>query len=91
MIISLLRRYQDNTGKLNTTEASKALAEKAELLSNDKDYLSPFSKKARENQLNYIGGKPDDITIIVAQIYLKEQNESKMIKTENNLNYQLQD
>ncbi len=91
MIITLLRRYQDSTGKLNTVEASKALAEKAELLSNDKDYLSPFSKKARENQLNYTGGKPDDITIIVAQLNLKEQNGSKMIRTDNNFKYQIQD
>ena len=54
--------------KLNTNDTAKALATEAELFSNDKSYLSPFSKKARENNLSYTGGKPDDITIIVAQI-----------------------
>ncbi len=42
-------------------------------------------------QLNYTGGKPDDITIIVAQLNLKEQNGSKMIRTDNNFKYQIQD
>jgi len=30
--------------------------------------MSPFAKGARENYYDYIGGKPDDITVIVAQI-----------------------
>lgn len=79
MILTLLRRYQDSGGKINTLESSKALAEEAERLSKDKEYLSPFSKKARENQLNYTGGKPDDITIIVAQINLQEQVRSELV------------
>ena len=57
-----------NGNKLNANDASQILASEAEILSNDKKYLSPFSKKARENNITYTGGKPDDITIIVAQI-----------------------
>ncbi len=30
--------------------------------------MSPFAKKAKENNFYYIGGKPDDITVIVSQI-----------------------
>ena len=39
------------------------LAEKAGGL---KDYRSPFAKNAQEQGLRYVGGKKDDITVIVA-------------------------
>ena len=48
---------------------ARALAEKALEKSTDQTYFSPFAKSALEmiNQ-KYIGGKPDDITVIVAQV-----------------------
>jgi protein phosphatase PTC7 len=33
-----------------------------------KDYDSPFAKNGREAGRNYPGGKPDDITVVVAQV-----------------------
>jgi hypothetical protein len=30
--------------------------------------MSPFAKKAKENNYFYLGGKPDDITVIVSQL-----------------------
>ena len=30
--------------------------------------MSPFEKKAKENNYFYLGGKPDDITVIVSQL-----------------------
>ena len=68
-IVTILYKYI-NGSKLNTDDSAKALANEAEILSKDKGYLSPFSKKAREHNFHYTGGKPDDITIIVAQINL---------------------
>jgi hypothetical protein len=45
------------------------MVSKAEQLSYDKKYLSPFAKKARENKFKkFVGGKPDDITVVAAQI-----------------------
>ncbi len=42
------------------------------------NYLSPFAKKAQEiKKYNYIGGKKDDITVIVAQIEMLSQNNLK--------------
>lgn len=77
-IVAILNKNINST-KLNTNEAAKALAAEAEIKSKDKCYLSPFSKKAREHNFNYTGGKPDDITIIVAQIqYDKEQKDKKV-------------
>ncbi len=30
--------------------------------------MSPFGKRAYENYIDHMSGKPDDITVIVAQI-----------------------
>jgi protein phosphatase PTC7 len=49
---------------------AKVLTEEAFEKSNDKNYFSPFAKKAQDNKRYYLGGKPDDITIIVAQVTL---------------------
>jgi hypothetical protein len=35
------------------------------------DYKSPFSKGAEEAGIRHLGGKPDDITVIVAQVDFK--------------------
>ena len=32
------------------------------------DYLSPFAKLAQKNFYDFIGGKIDDITVVVAQV-----------------------
>jgi len=49
-------------------DLSKILAREAYEKSNDKNYFSPFAKKAQENKKYYLGGKPDDITIIVGLV-----------------------
>ena len=46
--------------------AANCIAEKAESMSNVKDYDSPFASHARESGRNHLGGKQDDITVIVA-------------------------
>jgi hypothetical protein len=60
------------------------MAQDAETLSNDKNYYSPFAQKARKSNVFYMGGKPDDISVIVAQVVVKEGNaqlsESLVIK-----------
>ena len=49
---------------------TECLARKAESLSFDKTYDSPFAVNARKAGRNHPGGKKDDITVIVAQIKL---------------------
>jgi protein phosphatase PTC7 len=71
-----------NSVKINTKEFAKILSKIAEDLSYKNDYLSPFVKRAQEYNKNYKklrGGKPDDITVIVAQISENEdaRNEDK--------------
>jgi hypothetical protein len=55
---------------LKPEELAKELVEEAYEKSNNKNYFSPFAKKAQENKKFYLGGKPDDITIIVAFVTL---------------------
>lgn len=60
-----------NSITINTIDFAKLLSEKAEELSYKIDYFSPFARRALEYNKNYKklrGGKPDDITVIVAQI-----------------------
>jgi hypothetical protein len=38
----------------------------------DKNYQSPFAIKAKQNRMRYRGGKPDDITVIVAQLEINK-------------------
>jgi protein phosphatase PTC7 len=56
---------------INTIDFAKLLSQKAEEFSYKIDYFSPFARRALEHNKNYKkfrGGKPDDITVIVAQI-----------------------
>ncbi len=60
-----------NSITINTIDFAKYLSEKAEELSYKIDYFSPFARRALEYNKNVKklrGGKPDDITVIVAQI-----------------------
>ncbi len=62
--------------EINTQILSQNISKRAEFLSKDKKYLSPFTKKARENKYkNLIGGKPDDITVVAAQIFYRSYEE----------------
>ena len=48
--------------------AADCIATKADTLSNDKQHFSPFAKQAVEAKKEHImGGKPDDITVVVGQ------------------------
>ncbi len=52
--------------------AAKNIANFAFELAKDPAYMSPFAISAIENNLQYIGGKPDDITVIVSRVSKSE-------------------
>lgn len=52
---------------------SEVLAEAAYQVSIDPKSNSKFALKARKNQINFKGGKKDDITVIVAQVELANE------------------
>ena len=55
---------------------AEKIAKLAEEKSREINYESPFTKKAKEyGYFNFKGGKKDDITVIVSQILMDEDNE----------------
>lgn len=63
---------RDSDNILDPSLVAEIIAKEAEKFSYNQGYISPFAKSARENFFDYAGGKPDDITVIVAQIILSE-------------------
>jgi protein phosphatase PTC7 len=57
---------RDRDDILDPQLVADVIAKEAERYSHRHDYLSPFGKSARAHFLDYPGGKPDDITVIVA-------------------------
>ena len=59
---------------------AEIIATEAEKFSRNQGYMSPFAKAAREAFHDYYGGKPDDITVAVAQVKLapKETERTKI-------------
>jgi protein phosphatase PTC7 len=53
---------------------AEVIAKEAEKYSYRTSYMSPFAESARAHNYDYVGGKPDDITVIVAQIQLKPKD-----------------
>jgi protein phosphatase PTC7 len=68
-----------NTLNIDTNYLSKIISQRAEELSRDVNHYSPFARKAIENKYrNFSGGKPDDITVIVAQILNEDRNKGNI-------------
>lgn len=53
---------------LNAEYTATCIAKKAEKVSTDSLYDSPYAKHARDYNKSEPGGKVDDITVIVAQV-----------------------
>ena len=72
-IIDVIQGHLSTDGRIkDTKKAAEAIAFLAEEKSLNKDYLSPFAKKAKQHGYRYKGGKPDDITVVVAQLSSSE-------------------
>lgn len=66
MIVDYISKYKDHKDASRVT--AKNIAEKAHELSFDPDYLSPFAFSAIDAGIDIRGGKPDDITVLVATV-----------------------
>ena len=71
-IIGCLTKAAD-AASFDTEQASTCIAKTAEMMSFRKEYDSPFAKNAREAGRNHPGGKPDDITVIVAEVVNRKE------------------
>mmetsp|Transcript_32732 Transcript_32732/g.31964 ORF Transcript_32732/g.31964 Transcript_32732/m.31964 type:complete len:134 (+) Transcript_32732:45-446(+) len=65
-VVEVLRPFiRDTDTLLDPQLVAEMIAKTAENLSNQNSYLSPFAKSARDHFYDFVGGKPDDITVIV--------------------------
>jgi hypothetical protein len=58
----------DKYNNCSAEDIAKEISDLAYHNSKLRDFDSPFAKKALDNDKKYIGGKQDDITVIVAQV-----------------------
>jgi protein phosphatase PTC7 len=66
-IIDLIRPFiRDSDDILDPQIVAEIIAKEAERWSHNQNYTSPFGKSAREHFYDYRGGKPDDVTVLVA-------------------------
>lgn len=64
----------DFTDLASVQGACNALALEARRLAFDDQFMSPFAKKAQHFGYHHCGGKPDDITVLLAVVTKEEQN-----------------
>lgn len=84
-IIELIRPFlRDREDILDPSLVAEIIAKEAERYSNMPHYVSPFAKGARAHFYEYVGGKPDDISVIVAQVCLADQREEGTRPLEGN-------
>lgn len=65
--------WDGQLSKRDLNMAADCLARGAEKHGLDEDYNSPFQAHAEENGEHHMGGKEDDITVLVAQIQTPEK------------------
>lgn len=66
-IVSIVNRIKKTKG-MKLQEMADAILEEGYKWSLDQNYHSPYAKKSMENDIDYSGGKADDITVIMALI-----------------------
>lgn len=78
-VIDLIRPFIRDVDTLGDPAlVAEVIANEAEKFSLQQHYMSPFAKGAREFYYDYMGGKPDDITVIVGQVVLAKNDASKI-------------
>ncbi|XP_061196312.1 protein phosphatase PTC7 homolog [Saccostrea echinata] len=69
MILDCLSKMKDHRdSEVNVQRTAHHIAEEAYQLSFDQDYLSPFALSAQQRGIDLKGGKPDDITVLLARV-----------------------
>jgi len=63
-------------GKMELKEISEEIADKAFRVSVDPGAITPWVEQAKCHGMNFIGGKSDDITVLVAKATVKKYSEN---------------
>lgn len=78
MLLDYVSKLKDHKQDNVQNTASK-IAEEAHQLAFDPDYLSPFALTAIDAGIELRGGKPDDITVVVARVASLTDNEQRQL------------
>nr|CAD7404879.1 unnamed protein product [Timema cristinae] len=70
LLLSELCKVEGERDPVKLQGVANAIALMARSLAFDSTFMSPFAKNARENGINTLGGKPDDITVLLATVVL---------------------
>ncbi|ODN05843.1 Protein phosphatase PTC7 [Orchesella cincta] len=71
LIVSELSKIQGQKDPLQLQSAANAIALMARTLAFDSKYMSPFARNARLYGYHTVGGKPDDITVLLATVSIE--------------------
>ncbi|KAL5276926.1 PPTC7 family protein [Megaselia abdita] len=70
LLLDVLSSAEGVTDPVKLQMTANSLALMARSLSFDSEFMSPFAINARRNNINAIGGKPDDITVVLATVVM---------------------
>lgn len=68
LLLDMLKDVEGITDPIKLQMAANSLAFMARSLSFDSEFMSPFAINARRNNIHATGGKPDDITVVLATV-----------------------
>ncbi|XP_011294082.2 protein phosphatase PTC7 homolog [Musca domestica] len=68
LLLDVLKEVEGVTDPVKLQMTANSLALMARSLSFDSEFMSPFAINARRNNINATGGKPDDITVLLATV-----------------------
>lgn len=70
MLVTEMTKLQGERDPARLQGVANAIAWMARSLAFDDEYMSPFALSARQNGIQAIGGKPDDVTVLLATVAL---------------------
>jgi protein phosphatase PTC7 len=70
ILLDTLKQVEGERDAIKLQMTANTIAFMARSLSFDSEFMSPFAVNARKNNINTIGGKPDDITVVLATVAL---------------------
>lgn len=68
LLLDVLKECEGVTDPVQLQMTANSLALMARSLSFNSEFMSPFAINARRNNINATGGKPDDITVVLATV-----------------------
>lgn len=68
ILLDVLKEIEGENDPVKLQMTANTIALMARSLSFDSEFMSPFAINARRNNINATGGKPDDITVVLATI-----------------------